>query len=145
MGAVRDTDTRAFLDATSHDGLMRLLEHRIGDRRILRLVGRWLKAGGLEDDAWAKGAVGTPRGAVISPLLANASLHHVHDLWVQQWRHRHAHGDMIAIRYAGVTIIGPQAGEVRVGTSSWENPPDPVRSIRGSESSGRGNRGVGKL
>ena len=71
---------------------MRFLEHRIGDQSVPRLVGKWLKAGVLEDGAWTEGTVGTPQGAVISPLPANVYLHDVHDLWVQQWRHRHAMG-----------------------------------------------------
>ena len=71
---------------------MRFVEHRIGDRRVLRLIGKGLKAGVLEDDAWTEGTIGTPQGAVISPLLANVYLHYVYDLWVQQWRERHAQG-----------------------------------------------------
>ena len=108
VGTVLDADIRAFFDTISHDWLMRFLEHRIGDQRVLRLVGKWLKAGVLEDDTWTKGTVGTPQGAAISPLLANVYLHYVYDLWVEQWRHRHAHGDVIVIRYADDTIVGFQ-------------------------------------
>src|SRR5580704_14398396 len=96
----------ACFDTISHDWLMRFLEHRIGDQRILRLIGKWLKAGVLEDDRWTEGTIGTPQGAVISPLLANVYLHYVYDLWVQQWRERCAHGDMIVVRYADDTIVG---------------------------------------
>jgi RNA-directed DNA polymerase len=87
---------------------MRFLEHRIGDQRILRLIGKWLRAGVLEGDTWTERTIGTPQGAVISPLLANVYLHYVFDLWVQQWRGRHAHGDMIVVRYADDTIVGFQ-------------------------------------
>ena len=108
VGWVLDADIRAFFDTISHDWLMRFLEHRIGDRRVLRLIGKWLKAGVLEDDTWTEGTVGTPQGAVISPLLANVYLHYVYDLWVQQWRKRHARGEMIVVRYADDTIVGCQ-------------------------------------
>jgi len=108
VGWVLDADIRAFFDTISHDWLMRFLEHRIGDQRVLRLIGKWLKAGVLEDDTWTEGTVGTPQGAVISPLLANVYLHYVYDLWVQQWRQRHARGDTIVIRYADDTIVGFQ-------------------------------------
>ena len=110
VGWVLDADIRAFLDTISHVWLIRFLEHRIGDQRVLRLIGKWLKAGVLEDDTWTEGTVGTPRGAVISPLLANVYLHYVYDLWVQQWRNRHARGDVIVIRYADDTIVGFQHG-----------------------------------
>lgn len=108
VGFVLDADIRAFFDTISHDWLMRFLEHRIGDRRVLRLIGKWLKAGVLEDGTWTEGTVGTPQGAVISPLLANVYLHYVYDLWVQQWRKRHARGEMIVVRYADDTIAGFQ-------------------------------------
>ena len=108
VGWVLDADIRAFFDTISHEWLMRFLEHRIGDQRVLRLIGKWLKAGVLEDDKWTEGTIGTPQGAVISPLLANVCLHDVYDVWVQQWRERHAHSDMIVIRYADDTIVGFQ-------------------------------------
>ncbi len=111
VGTVLDADIRAFFDTISHTWLMRFLEHRIGDQRVLRLIGKWLKAGVLEDGAWTEGTIGTPQGAVISPLLANIYLHYVYDLWAQQWRQRHAHGDMIVIRYADDTIVGFQHEE----------------------------------
>jgi len=108
VGWVLDADIRAFFDTISHAWLMRFLEHRLGDQRVLRLIGKWLKAGVLEDDTWTEGTVGTPQGAVISPLLANVYLHYVYDLWVQQWRQRHARGAMIVVRYADDTIVGFQ-------------------------------------
>ncbi|HEX5719538.1 MAG TPA: group II intron reverse transcriptase/maturase [Thermoanaerobaculia bacterium] len=103
---VLDADIRAFFDSLSHAWLMRFLEHRIGDRRVLRLIGKWLKAGVLEDGTWAPSEEGTPQGAVISPLLANVYLHYVYDLWVERWRRREARGEMIVVRYADDTIVG---------------------------------------
>ena len=108
VGIVLDADIRAFFDTISHDWLMRFLEHRIGDQRVLRLIGKWQKAGALEDDTWTEGTVGTPQGAVISPLLANVYLHYVYDLWADNWRHRHAHGEVMVIRYADDTVVGFQ-------------------------------------
>ena len=105
---VLDADIRSFFDCISHDWMMRFLEHRIGDRRVLRLIAKWLKAGVMEEGTWTEGTVGTPQGAVISPLLANIYLHYVYDLWVDQWRKRTATGPMIVVRYADDTIVGFQ-------------------------------------
>ncbi len=105
---VLDADIRSFFDCISHDWMMRFLEHRIGDRRVLRLIAKWLKAGVMEEGTWTEGTVGTPQGAVISPLLANIYLHYVYDLWVEQWRKRTAAGPMIVVRYADDTIVGFQ-------------------------------------
>jgi hypothetical protein len=85
---------------------MRFVEHRVGDRRVLRLIRKWLKAGVVEDGAFQPAERGTPQGAVISPLLANIYLHYAYDLWVQQWRQRHAQGAMIVVRYADDTVVG---------------------------------------
>ena len=90
----------------SHAWLMRFLEHRIGDRRMLRLIGKWLKAGVLEEGRLLTVERGTPQGAVISPLLANIYLHYVYDLWVQRWRRRSAQGDVIVVRYADDMVVG---------------------------------------
>ena len=90
------------------DSMMRFIEHRIGDQRVLRLIRKWLKAGIIEDEVRIEATKGTPQGAVISPLLANIYLHYVYDLWVEQWRKRHARGDMIVVRYADDTIVGFQ-------------------------------------
>ena len=90
---------------------MKLLEHRIGDRRILRLVKKWLRAGVSEEGEWSKTVVGTPQGAVISPLLANIYLHYVLDLWVQRWRKRNARGEVIIVRYADDSVMGFQYRE----------------------------------
>jgi len=103
---ILDADIQAFFDTISHDWLIRFVEHRIGDRRIIRLIRKWLKAGVLEDGCRIETLAGTPQGAVISPLLANIYLHYGFDLWVRQWRQRHAAGDMIVVRYADDTIVG---------------------------------------
>jgi RNA-directed DNA polymerase len=105
---VLDADIRGFFDAIDHGWLMKFLEHRIADRRILRLVRKWLRAGVSEDGQWSPTTVGTPQGAVISPLLANVFLHYVLDLWVCQWRRRHARGDVIVVRYADDFVMGFQ-------------------------------------
>src|SRR6516165_1662287 len=105
---ILDSDIRSFFDTISPEWLVRFIEHRIGDRRIIRLIQKWLKAGVLEGDQWIETTEGTPQGAVASPLLANVYLHYVYDLWVQQWRKRHATGDMIVVRYADDTIVGFQ-------------------------------------
>ena len=79
---------------------MKFNEHRVADRRMLRLIQKWLKAGVSEDGQWSETKVGTPQGAVVSPLLANVYLHYVFDLWVEAWRKKVARGDVIVVRYA---------------------------------------------
>ena len=103
---ILDADIAGFFDAVSHDWLIRFVEHRVGDRRVIRLVRKWLKAGVAEDGQVTPGTVGTPQGAVISPLLANIYLHYVFDLWANQWRQRHAQGDVIVVRYADDIVAG---------------------------------------
>src|SRR2546427_2748724 len=103
---ILDADYRSFFDTVSHEWLLRFVEHRIADRRVLRLVRKWLRAGVTEDGIWSKTEVGTPQGAVASPLLANIYLHYVFDLWVQRWRKHQATGDMIAVRYADDIVLG---------------------------------------
>ena len=94
-----NSDIRSFFDTISPEWLVRFMEHRIGDGpRIIRLIQKWLKAGVLEGDQWIETTEGTPQGAVASPLLANVYLHYVYDLWVQQWRKRHASGDMMVVK-----------------------------------------------
>ena len=85
-------DISRFFDTLSREWLIRFVEHRIGDRRIIRLIQKWLKAGVLEDGRLIETTEGTPQGSVASPLLANVYLHYVYDLWVEQWRTRHARG-----------------------------------------------------
>lgn len=105
---ILDADIWSFFDTISHEWLVRFVEHRIADRRIIRLIQKWLKAGVLDRGARIETEEGTPQGAVISPLLANIYLHYVYDLWVHAWRQRHANGDMIVVRYADDIIIGFQ-------------------------------------
>jgi RNA-directed DNA polymerase len=105
---VLDADIQGFFDAIAHKWMLRFIEHRIADPRILRLVRKWLRAGVSEDGQWSKTEVGTPQGAVISPLLANIYLHYVLDLWVHHWRKNRANGDVIIVRYADDFIIGFQ-------------------------------------
>jgi len=97
---VLDCDIRGFFDAIDHEWLMRFIEHRVGDRRVLRLIRKWLRAGVSEEGRWSKTVVGTPQGSVISPFLANVYLHYVLDLWVAHWRKQSAQGDVIVVRYA---------------------------------------------
>lgn len=103
---ILDADIRSFFDQLSQGWLVRFLEHRIGDERIVRLVRKWLEAGVLEEGKWSVSETGTPQGAVASPLLANVYLHYVFDLWAQQWRRREATGDVIFVRYADDIVAG---------------------------------------
>ena len=103
---VLDADIRSFFDEVSQSWLVRFVEHRIGDPRIIRLIQKWLKAGVLEDGIVTVGEKGTGQGAVISPLLANVYLHFVFDLWAERWRRREAKGDMIIVRYADDLVVG---------------------------------------
>jgi group II intron reverse transcriptase/maturase len=102
---IPDADIRAFFDSIDHAWMMRFPEHRIGDRRILRLVRKWLTVGIVDETGERQPAtVGSPQGAVISPLLANLYLHHVYDLWARQWYRQHATGEMPVVRYAGRAV-----------------------------------------
>jgi len=103
---ILDADIKGFFDNISHEWMMRLAEHRIGDRRVLRLIRKWLKAGVVEEGIRQPVTKGTPQGAVVSPLLANIYLHYVYDLWTEQWRKHHASGAMIVVRYADDTVVG---------------------------------------
>ena len=103
---VLDADIRSFFDTIDHDWMIRFLEHRIADRRLLRLIRKWLTAGVVENGTRTVSRKGTPQGAVISPLLANVYLHYVFDLWAHQWRRRETGGDVIVIRYADDSIVG---------------------------------------
>jgi RNA-directed DNA polymerase len=105
---VLDADIRGFFDNMSHEWTMKFIEHRVADRRILRLIQKWLKAGVSEDGQWSETNVGTPQGAVVSPLLANVYLHYVFDLWVEAWRKKVARGDVIVVRYADDLVAGFQ-------------------------------------
>jgi group II intron reverse transcriptase/maturase len=105
---VLDADVRDFFGSISHEWMVKFLRHRIADRRILRLIQKWLRAGVSEDGQWSKSEVGTPQGAVVSPLLANIYLHYVFDLWVQHWRKHRAAGEVIVVRYADDSVLGFQ-------------------------------------
>lgn len=103
---ILDADIEAFFDGIDHEWMLKFLEHRIGDRRLLRLITKWLKAGVIEDGRRIAAERGTPQGAVISPVLANIYLHYVQDLWAHQWRQRHAIGGVIMVRYADDSVVG---------------------------------------
>ena len=103
---ILDADIQSFFDTVSHDWLIRFVEHRIGDPRIIRLIRKWLKAGVLEDGVVIDSDKGTGQGSVISPLLANIYLHYIIDLWAERWRRHEAMGDMIIVRYADDIIVG---------------------------------------
>src|SRR5262249_30430344 len=103
---VFDADIRSFFDEVSQNWLVRFVEHRIGDPRIIRLIRKWLKAGVLEDGIVTISDKGTGQGSVISPLLANVYLHYTFDLWAERWRRHEATGDMIIVRYADDIIVG---------------------------------------
>ncbi len=103
---VLDADIRDFFSRLDHVWIEKFLEHRIADKRVLRLIRKWLNAGVIEDGEWSETIEGSPQGASVSPLLANVYLHYVFDRWVRQWRRRHARGDMIVVRFADDFIVG---------------------------------------
>jgi RNA-directed DNA polymerase len=105
---VLDADITGYFDAIDRNMLVKFIEHRIGDRRVVRLIQKWLNAGVLEDGKRIRSDQGTAQGGSISPLLANVYLHYVFDLWVQQWRRRQANGDVIVVRYADDFVVGFQ-------------------------------------
>jgi len=103
-----DADIQSFFDRIDKSWMIKFIEHRVADRRILRLIQKWLKAGVMEEGRWSETKTGTPQGAVISPLLANIYLHYAFDLWVEAWRKKCAEGDVIVIRFADDTVLGFQ-------------------------------------
>ena len=103
---ILDADISSFFDEIDHDWMLKFLEHRIADRRMLGLIRKWLKAGVMEDGCRVAATKGTPQGAVISPLLANIYLHYALDQWAQQWRRRYARGNVIVVRYADDSVFG---------------------------------------
>src|ERR1022692_2219256 len=105
---VLDADIRGFFDHLDHGWMLKFVQHRVADPRIVRLIQKWLKAGVMEEGKWKETEMGTPQGALVSPLLANIYLHYVLDLWVQAWRKKHAHGDVIVVRYADDAVLGFQ-------------------------------------
>src|SRR4249919_1130690 len=153
---ILDADIAGFFDAVSHDWLIRFMEHRVRDRRVIRLIRKWLKAGVMEDGQVTPGKVGTPQGAVISPLLANIYLHYAFDLWADQWRKKWAQGEVVVVRYADDIILGFQHQaeadrflenfRERLGRFGLELHPDKTRRIefgRFAEQN-RKRRGEGK-
>jgi len=153
---VLDCDIRGFFDNLSHEWLLKFVQHRVADRRILRLIQKWLKAGVLEEGEWKDTMMGTPQGSVISPLLANIYLHYVFDLWVDVWRKKCAQGDVIVIRYADDNVLGFQhRAEAdrfledfrgRLGKFGLELHPDKTRRIEFGQFAepNRKRRGEGK-
>jgi RNA-directed DNA polymerase len=105
---VLDLDIRGFFDSIDHGWLVKFVEHRIADRRVVRLIQKWLNAGVLEDGKRMRMEEGTPQGSSISPLLANVYLHYAFDLWVRAWRRKHASGDIIVVRFADDIVLGFQ-------------------------------------
>ncbi len=103
---VLDADLADFFTRIDHSWVERFVGHRVADKRILRLIQKWLRAGVIEDGTWAASEVGTPQGATASPLLANVYLHYAYDQWADQWRRRQARGDMICVRWADDFIVG---------------------------------------
>lgn len=105
---VLDADIRAFFDTIDHAWMQKFVEHRIGDKRLVRLLMKWLHAGVMESDGLHEVEEGTPQGGIISPLLANIFLHYALDLWIQQWRKKHARGEVYCVRYADDFVMGFQ-------------------------------------
>jgi group II intron reverse transcriptase/maturase len=103
---ILDCDVRSLFDSVSHEWLVRFVEHRMGDPRVIRLIRKWLKAGVTENGEWSATETGTPQGSVVSPTLANIYLHYSFDLWAERWRHRQARGNVIYVRYADDIVIG---------------------------------------
>jgi group II intron reverse transcriptase/maturase len=153
---ILDADIRSFFDTVSQDWLVRFVEHRIGDTRIIRLIRKWLKAGILEDGVLTVSDRGTGQGSVASPLLANIYLHYVFDLWAERWRRREATGDMVITRYADDLVIGFQhdgdarrfldAMRVRFEEFALSLHPDKTRLIEFGRHAAvrRDRRGLGK-
>jgi RNA-directed DNA polymerase len=103
---ILDCDIRSFFDSLSHEWLVRFIEHRVGDPRMVRLIRKWLKAGVMVDGTWSATETGCPQGAVVSPVLANIYLHYCFDLWAEQWRGRNACGQVLYVRYADDVVAG---------------------------------------
>src|SRR5208283_4696305 len=153
---VLDADIRGFFDNMSHEWTMKFIQHRVADRRMLRLIQKWLKAGVSEDGQWSETKLGTPQGAVVSPLLANVYLHYVFDLWAEAWRKKVAKGEVIVVRYADDAVLGFQHREdaerflkqlqERMGKFGLELHPEKTRLIEFGRyaTERRAKRGEGK-
>ena len=150
---VLDADIRGFFDTLNHEWLIRFLEHRVADQRVVRLIQKWLRAGVLEDGQRMRSEVGTVQGGSISPLLANIYLHYVFDLWVQRWRRTQARGDLVVVRFADDVVVGFEHREeaVRFLTELRERfarfglalHPDKTRLIEFGRYADRNRRGRG--
>jgi RNA-directed DNA polymerase len=153
---VLDADIRSFFTQIDQSWALKFLEHRIADRRVLRLIQKWLSAGVIEDGKWSETPEGSPQGASVSPLLANVYLHYVLDRWVSQWRRRHARGDIIVSRFADDFIVGfEHLGDAkqflqdlhqRLAKFNLELHPDKTRLIEFGRHAARNRkaRGLGK-
>ena len=153
---VLDADIRDFFGQLDHCWLRKFLGHRIGDKRVLRLIDKWVNAGVIEDGRWSASDVGAPQGASASPLLANVYLHYVLDRWARQWRRRHAHGDMVIVRFADDFVAGfEHEGDAqrfladlreRFSKFNLELHPDKTRLIEFGRNAARNRaaRGLGK-
>jgi group II intron reverse transcriptase/maturase len=153
---VLDADIRDFFTSLDHGWLQKFLEHRIADKRVLRLIQKWVSAGVIEDGAWTVSEVGAPQGASVSPLLANIYLHYVFDRWARQWRRRNAHGDVIIVRFADDFVAGFEHENdarrfladlrQRMAKFGLELHPDKTRLIEFGRNAARARkaRGVGK-
>jgi RNA-directed DNA polymerase len=136
---VLDADSQGFFDNLSREWLLKFLQHRVADVRILRLIQKWLNAGIMEEGEWKDTEIGTPQGSVISPMLANIYLHYVFDLWVDAWRKKCARGDVVVVRYADDNVLGFQyradadrfldAFQDRLGKFGLKLNPDKTRRI----------------
>ena len=134
-----EREFRSFFDKIQHEWLIRFVEQRIGDQRIIRLIQKWLKAGVVEDGQWLEAKEGSPQGSVISPMLANLYLHYALDVWVKRWIAKEATGDMLMVRYADDAVLGFQNPEdaerflkqlrERLGKFGLELHPDKTRLI----------------
>ena len=153
---VLDADIADFFSSLDHDWLKKFLEHRIADKRVLRLIQKWLNAGVIEDGVWTASGGGAAQGASASPLFGNVYLHYVFDRWVRQWRRKHAHGDVIALRFADDFVTGFEYEEdarqfladlrERFAKFGLELHPDKTRLIEFGRNAARTRaaRGVGK-
>lgn len=153
---VLDADIRGYFDTINHEWLTKFIEHRIADKRILRLIQKWLNAGVMEEGRWTASEQGTPQGATISPLLANIYLHYVLDIWVQQWRKQYARGEVIIARWADDFVVGFQREDdakrflrelrIRMNKFSLELHPEKTRLLEFGRyaTERREKRGVGK-
>jgi group II intron reverse transcriptase/maturase len=153
---ILDCDIRSFFDSVSHDWLVRFVEHRIGDPRIIRLIRKWLNAGVMDGGQWQASETGTPQGSVVSPCLANIYLHYCFDLWADRWRQRYARGRVLFVRYADDIVAGFEHEDdarrflvelrERLGKFALTLHPDKTRLLEFGRhaADGRAKRGLGK-